>query len=295
MIAVTSLSSLLLLLLLQCTDAFQLHTATSTTLFTKTKSAISLRQRLLLNMVGSRVSSRRVGGDSSGGRKRSSSPSSTRKPFGSATSSTKSNGNYKGGKPKPSSVKSIKVSRAPKRKAKEVGVVTPTLAAPATLPKGKILTAQNILGQNVVTCRNFRLDSTKIFSFLGSYNSLSAMPAYATPEIAFVGRSNVGKSSLLNAISGLNKAIAVEGKQPGRTQLMNQFLCHDEDGEICIFTDLPGYGFAKISKDLQEQISQFVNDYLRHRGALKLTCLLVDARREPQEADLKMIEVQCIL
>eukprot|EP01033_Poteriospumella_lacustris_P013776 gene13776-9865_t len=116
------------------------------------------------------------------------------------------------------------------------------------------------------------------------------MPSYSVPEVAFVGRSNVGKSSLLNAISGLHKAIAVESKQPGRTQMMNQFLCGDADGDICIFTDLPGYGYAKIAKDIQQRISRFVNEYIRERGALKMTCLLVDARREPQAADVQMVE-----
>eukprot|EP01039_Chlorochromonas_danica_P017719 gene17719-21168_t len=105
--------------------------------------------------------------------------------------------------------------------------VTPSHPDTPKPPPGKILTRQNILGKNIVTCRHFSLDSTKFFHFLGSYDALAAMPSYGVPEVAFVGRSNVGKSSLLNAISGLHKAIAVESKQPGRTQLMNQFLCGD--------------------------------------------------------------------
>lgn len=187
----------------------------------------------------------------------------------------------------------IRPTRVPQRTS-TVTSPRPTVAhsSPVTSkPQGKILTRQTILGKNLVTCRNFRVDSTKFFRFLGSYDALASMPAYSVPEIAFVGRSNVGKSSLLNAISGLHKTIAVESKQPGRTQMMNQFLCGDADGDICLFTDLPGYGYAKIAKDVQQRISHFVNEYLRERGALKMTCLLVDARREPQAADLQMVEV----
>lgn len=159
--------------------------------------------------------------------------------------------------------------------------------APATRSFG----VRNILGQNIVNCREFSLDSTKEFSFIDSYSSFRSIPSFPLPEIAFVGRSNVGKSSLLNTISGSSKQIAVEGKVPGRTQLINLFRCQDSEGDICIFTDLPGYGFAKVSKEKQDEISRFVNQYLGKRGSLKLTVLLVDARREPQVADIKMLQV----
>lgn len=157
--------------------------------------------------------------------------------------------------------------------------------------KGKNYAMQSITGQNIVVCRTFNLDSRKEFEFIGSYRSLPSMPIYPVPDIAFVGRSNVGKSSLLNCITGLNKDIAVESKVPGRTQCMNLFKCKDPDGDICVFADLPGYGYAKISKDVQAEISRFVNEYLKKRGALKLTIVLIDIRREPQESDYNMIKV----
>jgi GTP-binding protein len=110
------------------------------------------------------------------------------------------------------------------------------------------------------------------------------------PELAFLGRSNVGKSSLLNCITGLNKNIAVASKTPGRTRCINQFKCKDNEGDICTFVDLPGYGFAKIARDRQEDISSFLRAYLQDRGNLRLAVLLVDIRREAQEQDLGMYE-----
>eukprot|EP01039_Chlorochromonas_danica_P003456 gene3456-3785_t len=94
------------------------------------------------------------------------------------------------------------------------------------------------------------------------------MPIYPLPEIAFIGRSNVGKSSLLNCITGSNKHIAVQSKIPGRTQ---------------------SYGYAKLSKTAQEEISLFVNAYLKERRSLRLTVVLIDARREPLEMDADMM------
>jgi len=154
----------------------------------------------------------------------------------------------------------------------------------------KIFTQKNILGQNIISCRSFALDSPKTFSFLGSYKSVPDLPIYPLVEIAFVGRSNVGKSSLLNSLTGLNKKIAVEGKTPGRTQSMNVFKCGDKQGDICIFLDLPGYGYAKISKTTQEEISNFIGEYLLERSTLKLVILLVDARRDTQKYDMEMFD-----
>jgi ribosome biogenesis GTP-binding protein YsxC/EngB len=150
---------------------------------------------------------------------------------------------------------------------------------------------KTISGQNIINVRSFNLDAPKTFSFDGSFKSIASLPTYSSPEIAFMGRSNVGKSSLLNCLTGGNKKIAVEGKTPGRTQSINVFNCQDKLGDICKFVDLPGYGYAKISKTQQSEISQFIGDYLIRRGALKLVILLIDPRREVQQYDQDMFKV----
>lgn len=95
-----------------------------------------------------------------------------------------------------------------------------------------------ITGQNIINCRNFNLQSPKTFNFLGAYKSEKDIPSFYLPEIAFVGRSNVGKSSLLNCLTGLNKKVAVASKTPGCTQTIDMFKCKDKEGDICIFVDL---------------------------------------------------------
>jgi len=149
----------------------------------------------------------------------------------------------------------------------------------------------NILGQNAIECRSFRLDGQRAFDFSGSYASIASLPRLSSPEIAVVGRSNVGKSSWLNCMTGKNKKIAVESKTPGRTQMLNLFNCKDTKGDICVFVDLPGYGFAKLAKSKQEEIGMLVRQYLEKRGALRLVVLLVDARLPPQAQDLGMAEL----
>lgn len=107
-------------------------------------------------------------------------------------------------------------------------------------PTIKSFASTTIAGENIVNCRSFTLDNIKSFKFEGSYDNSMVAPIFGLPEIAFIGRSNVGKSSLLNMISGLNKDIAVVSKTPGRTRLINMFKCADKDGDICMFVDLPG-------------------------------------------------------
>ena len=160
-----------------------------------------------------------------------------------------------------------------------------------SLQKGPVYARQTIWGQNIINCRTFNLDAKRSFEYLGSYISVGAVPVYPLPEIAFLGRSNVGKSSLLNCITGSNKNIAVASKTPGRTRCINQFKCKDAQGDICTFVDLPGYGFAKVAKDKQEDISGFLRGYLENRSNLRLAVLLVDIRREPQVQDLNMFQV----
>ena len=146
-----------------------------------------------------------------------------------------------------------------------------------------------VWGQNIINCRPFSLDSQKKFTFIGSFTSTKSAPVYPSPEVAFIGRSNVGKSSLLNCLTGGNKKIAVESKTPGRTQCINLFKCDDREGDIAIFADLPGYGYAKISKVKQEQISGFLQEYMVERSSLRVVFVLIDIRREPQDLDRAML------
>ena len=111
--------------------------------------------------------------------------------------------------------------------------------------------SKTVTGETIIECRDFNIDAQRKFEFCGGYKSLSTLPIYGLPEIAFIGRSNVGKSSLLNTLTGANKKVAVVSQTPGRTQLINMFKCSDHKGDLCMFVDLPGYGFAKMSQTQQ--------------------------------------------
>jgi GTP-binding protein len=118
--------------------------------------------------------------------------------------------------------------------------------------------------------------------FLGSF--ARDLPVPGLPEIAFVGRSNVGKSSALNTLLR-RKAIARVSGTPGRTQLVNLF---DLGGKL-VFADLPGYGFAKVPDAVRDAWKPMIEGYLGSRDDLKLVVVLVDVRREPQEMDGAML------
>lgn len=124
--------------------------------------------------------------------------------------------------------------------------------------------------------------------FLLSAPQLKFLPEPEAPEIAFCGRSNVGKSSLVNAITG-RKAIARTSVTPGRTQELNFF----DVGEPRTFrlVDMPGYGFAKAPPSVVEQWRRLVRDYLRGRVVLKRTLLLVDARHGVKAVDAEMMKM----
>ncbi len=107
----------------------------------------------------------------------------------------------------------------------------------------------------------------------------------ALPEISFLGRSNVGKSSLLNSLLN-RKALARTSNTPGRTQSINFFLIN----ESFYFVDLPGYGFAKVSKRMREDWGKMAEDYLAKREQLVLSIQLVDARHKPTKLDLQLYE-----
>lgn len=134
----------------------------------------------------------------------------------------------------------------------------------------------------------------KIFAgpiaFLKSAPDLKFLPDPLVKEVAFAGRSNVGKSSLLNALTGRN-GLARTSNTPGRTQELNFF----DVGEPLLFrlVDMPGYGFAKAPKDIVRKWRYLVNDYLRGRQVLKRTLLLIDSRHGIKEVDrdiMKMLD-----
>jgi GTP-binding protein len=123
-------------------------------------------------------------------------------------------------------------------------------------------------------------------AFLKSAPQLQFLPDPELAEVAFCGRSNVGKSSLLNALTG-RKAIARTSVTPGRTQELNFFDVGDP--HVFRLVDMPGYGFAKAPPAVVEKWRQLVRDYLRGRVVLKRTLLLVDARHGPKDVDREMM------
>ena len=104
------------------------------------------------------------------------------------------------------------------------------------------------------------------------------------PEYAFIGRSNVGKSSLINMISGYDKLAKTSGT-PGKTQLINHFSINDE----WYLVDLPGYGFAKVSQTQRKKWEKMIEDYLRKRPTLVTVFVLIDSRHSPQKIDLEFV------
>lgn len=125
-------------------------------------------------------------------------------------------------------------------------------------------------------------------AFLKSAPALNFLPGAEVPEVAFAGRSNVGKSSLLNALTG-RKALARTSVTPGRTQELNFF----DVGEPLAFrlVDMPGYGFAKAPKDMVKKWRFLVNDFLRGRAVLKRTLVLIDSRHGVKEVDREMLDM----
>src|ERR1035441_10688211 len=125
--------------------------------------------------------------------------------------------------------------------------------------------------------------------FLLSALAAAQFPAPDAPEIAFLGRSNVGKSSLLNALMG-EKAAKVS-QTPGRTRAINFFALLDRsERRKLVFADLPGYGYAKISKSISAGWPAFIEPYLAIRSTLKLCVCLVDSNVPPQESDRQLID-----
>lgn len=121
--------------------------------------------------------------------------------------------------------------------------------------------------------------------FVVSNTDFRKCPATSFPEYAFIGRSNVGKSSLINMLTG-RKGLAMTSATPGKTLLINHFIINNN----WYLVDLPGYGYAKRGQKMQEQLQYIIRSYILYREALTCLFVLVDSRLEPQRIDLDFIE-----
>jgi ribosome biogenesis GTP-binding protein ysxC len=125
----------------------------------------------------------------------------------------------------------------------------------------------------------------KSAEFVISNSQVSKCPMTGLPEYAFIGRSNVGKSSLINMLTG-KKGLAMTSQKPGKTQLINHFIING----AWYLVDLPGYGYARLSKDGREKLKAMIEDYTLERKELVCLFVLVDSRHEPQKIDLEFIQ-----
>jgi GTP-binding protein len=130
-------------------------------------------------------------------------------------------------------------------------------------------------------------------TYVISSPDVSSCPKADRPEYAFIGRSNVGKSSLINMITDIHNLAKTSGT-PGKTQLINHFAVESKAGDrVPIFNwylvDLPGYGFAKVSTNQRKKWEKMIENFLRTRETLINTFILVDARHEPQKIDLDFV------
>ena len=122
--------------------------------------------------------------------------------------------------------------------------------------------------------------------FKCSSEKISQVPKDDLKDIAFIGRSNVGKSSLVNMITGISSLAKVSGT-PGKTKLINHFLINDS----WYLVDLPGYGYARVSKSTRGEFSKLITDYVLKCEKMHYLFVLVDSRLEPQKIDLRFIEL----
>ncbi len=125
----------------------------------------------------------------------------------------------------------------------------------------------------------------KSAEFISSSSHYNQCPKPDRPEYAFIGRSNVGKSSLINLLTN-RKKLAKTSSTPGKTQLINHF----EINKQWYLVDLPGYGYAKVSKQLRGTFHKLITDYVLHRKNLMCLVVLLDSRLEPQKSDLDFME-----
>lgn len=133
-------------------------------------------------------------------------------------------------------------------------------------------------------------DAQKLFAgtcdFVAGVATLDRLPPLSLPEVAFAGRSNVGKSSLINALTG-RKTLARTSNTPGRTQQLNFF---DLGGQL-LLVDMPGYGYAKVSKQMKKQWTKLIRTYLAGRQTLRCVFVLVDTRHGLKESDEELMDM----
>lgn len=120
--------------------------------------------------------------------------------------------------------------------------------------------------------------------FIVSNSDASKCPKEMLPEYAFIGRSNVGKSSLINMLTG-HKSLAKTSGKPGKTQLINHFKINNN----WFLVDLPGYGYARVSKKTKETFQKFITDYFETREQLSCAFVLIDIRHEAQKIDIEFL------
>ena len=125
----------------------------------------------------------------------------------------------------------------------------------------------------------------KSAEFVSSNSRVEKCPTTGLPEYAFIGRSNVGKSSLINMLTA-RKGLAMTSQKPGKTQLINHFIIND----AWYLVDLPGYGYARLGKDSRDSLRRMIEDYVLERKELVLLFVLLDCRHDPQKIDLEFIQ-----
>lgn len=125
----------------------------------------------------------------------------------------------------------------------------------------------------------------KSAEFVISNSRVEKCPTTGLPEYAFIGRSNVGKSSLINMLTA-RKGLAMTSQKPGKTQLINHFIIND----AWYLVDLPGYGYARLGKDSRDSLRRMIEDYILERKELVQLFVLLDCRHDPQKIDLEFIQ-----
>ena len=125
----------------------------------------------------------------------------------------------------------------------------------------------------------------KSAEFVISNSRVEKCPTTGLPEYAFIGRSNVGKSSLINMLTA-RKGLAMTSQKPGKTQLIIHFIIND----AWYLVDLPGYGYARLGKDSRDSLRRMIEDYVLERKELVMLFVLLDCRHEPQKIDLEFIQ-----